>query len=101
MNPYLVLGVPMNADDARIRQAYLAAVKQASPDTDPARFKEIAAAYALIKDEASRLRHELFDTTCPGHSPWDTLLRNARQSARPAPLPFEAMKDLLRNCSKT
>ncbi len=101
MDPYLVLGVPHNADDARIRRAYLDAVKEATPDLQPARFKEIAAAYDNIKDETSRHRHELFNTDCPGDSPLDVFLRHARLAARPAPLSFEAMKELLRSCSKS
>ena len=101
MNPYLVLGVPRDADDARIRRAYLEAVKEATPETHPARFKQIAAAYEKIKDETSRYRYELFNTECPGDSPLDVFLRHARLAARPAPLGFEAMKALLRSCSKS
>ena len=101
MNPHLVLGVPRDADDARIRRAYLDAVKEATPETHPARFKEIAAAYEKIKDETSRHRYELFNTECPGESPLDVFLRPARLATRPAPLSFEAMKELLRSCSKT
>jgi len=101
MNPYLVLGVPQDADDARIRQAYLAAVKEATPETHPARFQEIAAAYEKIKDETSRHRYALFNTDPPGDSPLEVFLHHARLAARPAPLGFEAMKALLRSCSKS
>ena len=100
MNPYLVLGVPRNADDACIRQAYLSAVKEATPETHPARFKEVAAAYENIKDEPSRHRYELFNTDCPGESPLGVFLRHAHLAQRPAPLSFEAMKELLRSSSK-
>lgn len=101
MNPYLVLGVPRDAADARIRRAYLDAVREATPETHPVRFKEIATAYEQIKDEVSRHRHELFDTTCPGDSPLDAFLRHARTAARTAPLGFDAMKEFLRAASKT
>ncbi len=101
MNPYLILGVPRDADDARIRQAYLDAVKDATPETHPARFKEIAAAYEKIKDETSRHRYELFNTDCPGESPLGVFLRHARLAKRPLPLSFESMKELLRSCAKT
>lgn len=101
MNPYLVLGVPRDADDACIRQAYLAAIKIATPETQPARFKEIAAAYDKIKDETSRCRHELFDTEAPGDSPLDALVRHARLAARPVPPGHEAMKEFLRACAKS
>ena len=100
MNPYLVLGVPRDANDACIRRAYLDAVKIDTPETHPARFKEIAAAYDKIKDETSRCRYELFDTEAPGDSPLDVLVRHARLAARQEPLDFEAMKAFLRACSK-
>lgn len=100
MNPYLVLCVPRDANDARIRQAYLDALKLAPPETAPDRFKEIAAAYDEIRDEPRRLRFELFDATCPGSTPLDAFLRHLRRAPRPAPLPFEAMKQLLRSCAK-
>lgn len=101
MNPYVVLGVPAHADDARVRQAYLEAVKAATPETHPARFKEIAGAYEKIKDEPSRCRHELFDTACPGDSPLDAFLRHAQLTARRTPLGFDEMKNFLRACAKT
>ena len=100
MNPYLVLGVPRDADDARIRRAYLDAIREATPETHPIRFKEIAAAYDKIKDAASRCRYELFDTDCAADSPLAAFLRHMRLTAPPAPLGFEAMKEHLRACAQ-
>jgi curved DNA-binding protein CbpA len=100
MNPYLELGVPRDADDQRIRRAYLEAIKEATPETDPDRFKTLTDAYNKIKDETARYRYELFHTDSPGASPLDLFLRHARLRAKPAPLPFEAMKEYLRSCSK-
>ena len=100
MNPYLVLGVAADANDATIRQAYLRAVKASPPDHHPARFQAISTAYEKIKDEPSRHRYELFDTSCSGDSPLDVFVRNLHHGARPAPLPFEAMKEFLRAGSK-
>lgn len=101
MNPYLTLGVPRDADDQRIRRAYLEGVKQATPETDPERFKALAAAYEKIKDQTSRGRHALLDRECPGDSPLDVFLKHVRMAPRPAPLSIEHMKDYLRLCSKT
>lgn len=101
MNPYLALGVPPNADDSTIRRAYLEAIKQASPESDPARFKILAAAYEQIKDESSRYQYELFHTEVPGNSPLDAFLQHARAAARLQPMPFESMKEFLRLCAKT
>jgi curved DNA-binding protein CbpA len=101
MNPYLVLGVPRHSDDPGIRRAYLDAIKAATPESDPARFQAVVAAYDRIKDETSRHRYELFNRECPGDSPVDAVLRHLRVAPRPAPLPFEAMKEFLRSCAKT
>jgi curved DNA-binding protein CbpA len=101
MDPYLVLGVPPDANDRQIRQAYLDALKTASPDRDPKRFQAINAAYERIKDRASRHRFLLFDQTPPGESPLDVFQRAAPHLPMPKPLGFERMKDFLRACVKT
>ncbi len=95
MNPYLILGVSPSADDAAIRQAYLAAVRQSPPDTHPERFQAVSAAYDRIKDESSRLHYLLFDLECNADSPLDTFLRFVR-ARPPEPLPFERMREWLR-----
>jgi curved DNA-binding protein CbpA len=101
MNPYLVLGVPLDADDARIRRAYLDAVKACPPETHPEQFKEVAAAYEKIEDELARHRYELFDKESPGDTPLEVFLRHSRRTAQATPLNFDAMKEFLRACSKT
>ncbi|NJA05161.1 J domain-containing protein [Methylomonas sp. MED-D] len=60
ISPYSILGVPEQATDADIKQAYLQRVKDNPPDRDPARFRQIQDAYDAIKDEDCRLRHALF-----------------------------------------
>jgi curved DNA-binding protein CbpA len=101
MNPYLILGVPTGADDQQIRQAYLEAIKQAPPDTHPQRFQEASQAYESIKDQSQRLKFYLFDEGPAGDSPMDAFLRYLRVRSPFKPLPFEAMKEYLRACSKT
>jgi DnaJ-class molecular chaperone len=101
MNSYLVLGVPHTADDANIRHAYLEAIKLATPESDPDRFKSLAEAYEKIKDEASRNSYYLFHTDASGDSPLEVFLRHIRLCARPRPLTFEAMQEFLRACSKS
>lgn len=99
MNPYLVLGVPLHADDQAIRRAYLDAIKLAPPDLDPTRFRAVNAAYEQIRNEASRHRHALFRRTPPGDSPVDVLVRYTQARRQPRALPLETMKALLRACS--
>lgn len=99
MNPYLVLGVSDNANDQVIRQAYLRAIKEAPPETHPARFQMINQAYEKIKDETARLRYYLFNQECPGESPLDALIRNGRLQGPPPPLPLEFLQHFLRHCA--
>ena len=100
MNPYLVLGVPLDADDQTIRRAYVDSIKLAPPDVDPTRFQAVNTAYELIKNEANRHRHTLFDITPPGDSPLDVFMRFLQLRRQPQALPFETMKELLRACTK-
>ncbi len=100
MNPYLVLGVPLNADDQTIRRAYVDSIKLAPPDVDPIRFQAVNTAYELIKHEANRHRHTLFNITPPGDSPLDVFVRYVQVRRQPQALPFETMKELLRACTK-
>ena len=100
MNPYLTLGVPRDADDAHIRQAYLDAVKQAPPDTHPERFQAVSAAYEQIKDEPHRNGHYLFRKDCDGLTPLDAFLRFERTHGQHQPPTFDTIKELLRSCSR-
>lgn len=97
MNPYLVLGVPQNADDATIRRAYLDGIKLASPDSNPKRFQALSQAYEKIKDEGSRLRYFLFHTDCPAESPLDALRQHARMLRPIDPIPFDRFKEFVRS----
>ncbi len=100
MNPYLVLKVPLDADDGTIRQAYLAAVRRWSPDTHPAEFKQVAAAYELIKDWESRCRYKLFDRSCDGESPVEAVRNHVRVAPRPRPPALGVLQEILRECAK-
>ena len=60
-DPYSVLGLARNAEEAEIRQRYLELVKKFSPDRDPAKFAEIRAAYDRVRDSDQRLEAQIFD----------------------------------------
>lgn len=100
MNPYLILRVPEDADDARIRRAYLEAVRAAPPETHPERFKAVAAAYDQIKDEVSRYRYQLFNTDVPGETPLAVFQDYLRLAPPTTPPGFESLKHHLRACAK-
>ncbi|HEY6845787.1 MAG TPA: J domain-containing protein, partial [Terracidiphilus sp.] len=53
-SPYDVLGVSPDADDERIRAAYLAKLKQYPPDRSPAEFEQVRDAYDLLRDRRRR-----------------------------------------------
>ncbi|MGL4422767.1 MAG: J domain-containing protein [Gemmataceae bacterium] len=49
MEPYALLGVTLNDDDATIRQRYLALIRQFTPEQHPAEFARIQAAYQQVQ----------------------------------------------------
>jgi curved DNA-binding protein CbpA len=59
-DPYEILGLPADADDAQIRSQYLQCVKEFSPDRAPERFAAIRAAYDELRDPAARLEKLVF-----------------------------------------
>jgi len=61
-DPYVVLGIPADADDETIRRRYLELVRQFSPEHHPQKFAAIRAAYERLRDLDTRLRHRLFET---------------------------------------
>ncbi len=65
-DPYSILGVADDADDAAIHAAYLAAIKACPPERDPGRFEAVRVAYEAIRTRRDRLAHELFDISPPG-----------------------------------
>jgi curved DNA-binding protein CbpA len=60
--PFTVLGVTDDADDAEIRHRYLALVRKFPPDRAPERFQELRAAYDALSDERKRLETKLLHT---------------------------------------
>ncbi len=60
-DPYAVLGLPPDSDDAAIRRRYLELVRRHPPEHDPRKFAEVRAAYERLKDLDTRLRYRLFD----------------------------------------
>jgi curved DNA-binding protein CbpA len=61
-DPFTVLGVTDDADDAEIRHRYLALVRKFPPDRAPERFQELRAAYDALSDERKRLETKLLHT---------------------------------------
>jgi curved DNA-binding protein CbpA len=64
-DPYLILGLAPDADDAAVHAAYLAAVRACPPERDPRRFELLRAAYEALRTRRARLAQALFDQSPP------------------------------------
>jgi curved DNA-binding protein CbpA len=60
-DPYQVLGLPSDSDDATIRRRYLELVRQFGPEHHPEKFAAVRAAYESLKDQNTRLHRRLFE----------------------------------------
>ncbi len=60
-DPFAVLGLPPDADDAAVRGRYLELTRQFPPEQHPERFAAVRAAYDRLKDLDARVRYRLFE----------------------------------------
>src|SRR3954447_5219957 len=60
-DPFQVLGLAPDADDAAVRQRYLELVRRYTPEQAPERFAAVRAAYEQLRDRDTRLRYRLFE----------------------------------------
>jgi hypothetical protein len=58
-DPYEVLGLPIDSDDAAIRTRYLDLVRQFPPEQAPERFAEVRTAYEHFQDRETQLLNRL------------------------------------------
>ncbi len=66
IDPFAVLGLPPETDDAAIRRRYLELIKQCTPEQSPERFAEVRAAYEAVRTAEARVQFRLFEK---GHTP--------------------------------
>jgi curved DNA-binding protein CbpA len=99
MNPYDILGVRPETDDATVRRAYLEGIKRFPPERFAERFAAISEAYQALKDENSRLKYELFSKKPGVASPLEAVVRHFAWSDRRTPPDFETLKNKLRDCA--
>ncbi len=60
-DPYEVLGLSRQADEAAARRRYLELVREFSPERAPERFAAIRAAYDQVRDPTRRLESQIFE----------------------------------------
>jgi curved DNA-binding protein CbpA len=75
-DPYAVLGLSRNADQAEVRGAYFALVRQHPPEQDPDMFKRIRAAYDKLRTAQRRAETDLFMLQPP--PPWQAPKRQPK-----------------------
>lgn len=88
-DPYEVLGLAHDADEAVIRRRYLELVRQFPPDRAPERFAAIRAAYDEVRDPARRLEAQIFKPSTTDSL--DTLAADLRARLVAARLPLDAL----------
>jgi len=60
MNPYEILGVKYDADEATIAQVCESLIRQFPPSKFPEEFREITRGYNRIKSKKGRLEYYMF-----------------------------------------
>ena len=88
-DPFEVLGIGNDADEAAIRGRYLALVRLSPPDREPERFAAIRAAYDEVRDPARRLESLLFRSSTTDSL--DVLAADLRARLVAARLPIETL----------
>lgn len=87
-DPYLILNVVRDAGDAEIRGAYRRLVKRYHPDLNPddhaaaISFREIQAAYALLKDKTQRARFDRGEIDVDGRTHFRAVKPEFRRAAK-------------------
>lgn len=85
-----ILEVEPDADNARIKSAYLTMVKRYPPEQFPEEFQRVYRAYELIKTTEDRLKYRLFHCSCPKPSDIASLLLdNSKKNEPPMPDNFQ------------
>ena len=91
-DPYEVLGLTANADEAAIRQAYLDLVRKFPPDRDPEQFARVRAAYDALRDPFVRIESLLFGIR--GTDTMDAIRSDAIRQVRDARIPTNKLLSL-------
>ena len=88
-DPYEVLGIATDADEAAIRQLYLELVRQFPPDRAPERFTAIRAAFDELRDPARRIQNLILRPSRT--TTLDALTHDLHARLRTARLPLDTL----------
>jgi len=92
-NPYLILGIGEDADDAAVQTAYLEGIKRCPPERDAERFEALRQAYDHLRTRRKRVAYSLFHKEPP--EPAD-ILDKAAPVGPPGRPDADAIRALLR-----
>jgi curved DNA-binding protein CbpA len=95
-DPYTVLGVPLDADDAVVRKRYLELTVQYPPEQHPERFAAVRAAYEKVRTLDARARYRLFERGTE-----DTIEAIIEDAECTTPRPRPSLEQLLKAVSPT
>ncbi len=84
-DPYEILGVSPEADEATLRRRYLELVRQHPPEKCPQQFSAIREAYEQLRDPVARLHNRLFETRT--EESIEDIIADVRAQVRSAPSP--------------
>jgi DnaJ-class molecular chaperone len=91
-DPYTTLGISKGASQAEIKKAYRKLAKESHPDSasgDPEHFKQVSAAYELLKDKDKRARYDRGEIDEHGAERTKTRFYRAHEHAGARPHDFE------------
>lgn len=85
-DPYRILGVPRTATKDEVQAAYKKKARELHPDVNSApdaeeRFRELTAAYAILRDDEQRRRYDRFGVS-GGDTGWSRNQRRRRNRSR-------------------
>jgi curved DNA-binding protein CbpA len=88
-DPYDIMGVSPQADEATVRRRYLELVRQFPPEKHPQQFAEIREAYDALRDPETRLLRLMFQPHT-GES-LDDIVADVRARMQASRIPTEAL----------
>ena len=92
-DPYEVLGLEPDSNEAEIRRRYLQLVRQFPPERQPERFAAVREAYDQLRDPRRRLQSKLFRGE-PNDS-LDAIVADVKRRLRAARIPTETLLSLV------
>ena len=90
--PYSVLGVSPDVDEAALRRRYLELVRRNPPEKCPQQFAEIRGAYEQLRDPVRRLESQLFQLR--GSESLDDIIADLRSRVQNTRIPTETLLSL-------